>query len=141
MSQKVDNLQGQLERDEGLRLFPYVDTAGRLTIGFGRNLTDVGISAAEASVLLANDIATAARALARALPWTNDLDDARHAVLVNMAFNLGIASLVQFKGFLRYVEAGKWDAAATDMLATLWAREVGARAERLAMQLRTGEWR
>jgi lysozyme len=140
MSQKVDNLQGQLERDEGLRLFPYVDTAGKLTIGFGRNLTNVGISAAEARVLLTNDIAIAEQAVAHALPWAAQLDVVRRAVLVNMAFNLGIASLSKFGTFLTYLKLEKWDAAADDMLATLWAREVGARAERLAMQLRTGEW-
>ena len=45
----------QLIRDEGLRLFPYTDTVGKLTIGVGRNLTDAGISADEAEVLAATE--------------------------------------------------------------------------------------
>lgn len=37
-----------VKSDEGLSLKPYTDTRGKLTIGYGRNLTDVGISQAEA---------------------------------------------------------------------------------------------
>ena len=35
---------------------PYKDTVGKLTIGVGRNLDDVGIGEEEAEVLLRNDI-------------------------------------------------------------------------------------
>src|SRR4051812_27390106 len=38
-----DALVNQLIIDEGLKLSPYTDTVGKLTIGVGRNLTDVGI--------------------------------------------------------------------------------------------------
>ena len=41
---------------EGLRLKPYVDTAGKLSIGVGRNLDDKGISKTEADFLLADDL-------------------------------------------------------------------------------------
>ncbi len=37
----IVNLTDQLIRDEGLRLYPYKDTAGKLTIGVGRNFLDV----------------------------------------------------------------------------------------------------
>ena len=40
-----------------MRLTPYRDTVGKLTIGVGRNLDDVGITDAEARFLLENDIA------------------------------------------------------------------------------------
>ncbi|HAC30701.1 MAG TPA: lysozyme, partial [Marinobacter hydrocarbonoclasticus] len=50
-------LKTQLKRHEGLRLKPYLDTASspRLTIGYGRNLEDVGISRDEADFMLDND--------------------------------------------------------------------------------------
>lgn len=51
----------QLVRDEGLRLHPYIDSVGKLTIGVGRNLTDMGISQAETEMLLSNDIANAGK--------------------------------------------------------------------------------
>lgn len=46
-------LKEELIRDEGLRLKPYRDTVGKLTIGVGRNLDDVGITKDEAMHLLA----------------------------------------------------------------------------------------
>ena len=48
-------LKEQLIRDEGTRLKPYTDTTGHLTIGFGRNLSQVGISLAEAEYLPAGN--------------------------------------------------------------------------------------
>ena len=63
---KLAALLRLLTRHEGRRPFPYLDTAGKLTIGVGRNLTDRGLSSAEIDLLLANDIA-AARAACRRL--------------------------------------------------------------------------
>ena len=37
------DLVQQLTRDEGIRNKPYVDTVGKVTIGVGRNLSDVGL--------------------------------------------------------------------------------------------------
>ena len=55
----LDALRSELRRDEGVRLKPYRDTVGKITIGVGRNLTDVGITPDEADVLLDHDIAAA----------------------------------------------------------------------------------
>lgn len=59
----TQQLREQLERHEGLRLKPYKDTVGKLTIGIGRNLDDKGISRKEAFALLDNDIAEVVRQL------------------------------------------------------------------------------
>ena len=45
-------LLAMLERYEGVRLKPYVDTEGKIPIGVGRNLTDGGISSAESDGML-----------------------------------------------------------------------------------------
>jgi lysozyme len=103
-------------------------------------LDDVGISQDEANVLLGNDIDKAESALRSALPWTVNLDDARVGVLVNMTFNMGINTMLKFKDTLAHIQAGNYDAAATGMLSSQWARQVGARAQRLAEQMRTGQW-
>ncbi|HUO11336.1 MAG TPA: glycoside hydrolase family protein, partial [Caulobacteraceae bacterium] len=66
------------------------------------------------------------------------LDDPRQDVLANMAFNLGVGGLLRFPKTLALVRAERWDAAADAMLASAWARQVGARARRLAEQLCTG---
>jgi lysozyme len=136
----IDHLIKQLRRDEGVRLKPYKDTVGKLTIGIGRNLDDVGISNVEADTLLKNDVTRAMADLDKHLPWWATLDDARRGVLVNMAFNLGIHGLLGFKNTLRMIETGRYNDAADNMLQSKWATQVGVRAQRLATQMRTGAW-
>lgn len=135
----TERLREQLRRDEGFRLKPYRDTVGKLTIGCGRNLDDVGISAAEAYVLLDNDIAERVAALRR-FDWFTGLDEARQGVLVNMAF-MGLPKLLAFYRMIDALEVQDWDRSADEMLNSLWAQQVGARATRLAEQMRTGAWR
>ena len=130
----------QLRRDEGTRLKIYQDSVGKWTIGTGRNLSDVGISQDEADYLLKNDIEKATEQLAQNIPWTSQLDDARHGVLVNMTFNMGIHGLMGFKNTLAMIQAGNYSSAAENMLQSKWALQVGARAARLALQLETGQW-
>jgi lysozyme len=132
-------LEEQLMRDEGVRLKPYRDSVGKLTIGVGRNLDDVGISHDEADVLLRNDIDRASAWLRTHFPWTLALDEVRRAALVNMAFNLG-GRLEGFVQLLARLEAGDYESAAKEMLDSAWAHQVGPRAVRLAEQIRTGNW-
>jgi lysozyme len=134
-----DLLIKQLMQDEGLRLAPYTDTTGNLTIGYGRNLTDRGIRVAEALLMLDNDVNESLTELKR-YPWFRALDEVRQAVLVNMHFNLGGTKLAGFKQTLKAIERGDYEAAANGMRKSLWAKQVGKRATRLAQQMQTGEW-
>lgn len=129
----------ELVRDEDLRLRPYRCPAGKLTIGVGRNLDDRGITRDEALVLARNDIAVVERELDRALPWWRDLDGARQRVLANMAFNMGTPKLLEFRATLAAARAGHFLEASQQMLDSKWARQVGARAVRLAALMRDGE--
>jgi lysozyme len=139
VSAQMDALISELRRDEGVRLKPYRCTAGKLTIGVGRNLDDVGITPEEADHLLRNDVARVCADLDARLPWWRGLDEVRQRVLVNMGFNLGIAGLLGFKNTLRSVETGDYLGAAQGMLSSKWAHQVGPRAERLALMMRDGE--
>jgi lysozyme len=130
----------QLRRDEGLKLRPYRDQVGKITIGIGRNLDDDGISEQEADFLLANDVKSATAALETNFPWTCGLDEVRKGALVNMAFNMGIRGLAEFHDFLNKMKAGDYRAAAGAMLDSLWARQVGPRATRLSIQIESGFW-
>lgn len=134
----IAKLTKELTRDEGLRLKPYRDSVGVLTIGIGRNLDDVGISQAEAEFMLANDIEAVAADLDANLPWWRTLDEARQRVLANMTFNVGIVKLLTFKNTLAKTQAGDYLGAAQGMMASLWARQVGPRAERLSIMMRDG---
>lgn len=131
-------LLAELRRDEGVRLKPYRDTVGKLTIGVGRNLDDVGISDSEAGYLLLDDVAKLRVQLDKALPWWRSLDPVRARVIQNMAFNLGVEGLLEFRNTLSAVQAKDWPKAAAGMLASRWAGQVGTRAERLADMMLKG---
>ncbi len=138
MSELLDLVTADLRRDEGERLKPYRDTVGKLTIGIGRNLDDVGISAEESAFLLANDIAKVEKQLDERLPWWRTLSINRQRVLINMAFNMGIFGLLGFKNTLAFVQAGDYARAADNMLISKWAKQVKGRAVRLAELMRNG---
>jgi lysozyme len=131
-------LAAQLTIEEAVRLRPYLDTAKKITIGVGRNLTDRGISLPEAHVLLQNDIELAQAQCAAAFPWWASLDDVRQRVVADLCFNMGLGTLLQFKTTLSEIRTGDYAAASQAMLQSKWAQEVGARAVRLSTMLRTG---
>jgi lysozyme len=138
----------QLKRHEGLRLKPYHCPAGKLTIGYGRNLDANGITEDEAERMLAYDVNIA---ISHAMDYIGGshffakLSDARQAVLINMAFQMGGAGLKKFKNTKRLILAaidnGNWDAVALGMLNSKWAKQTPARAKELAEQMKSGEWK
>ena len=129
----------QLRLHEGERLFPYKCTAGRLTIGVGRNLDDRGITSEESAYLLGNDIDEYWERLELELPWILDLDAVRRRVLLDMAFNLGIGGLLGFKRTLAAIKGGEYVRAAGMMLDSRWARQVGGRSKRLSQMMASGQ--
>ncbi len=131
-------LKSELVRDEGVRLKPYRCTAGKLTIGVGRNLEDRGITTREAQMLLENDIADVVLELRAAIPWIDELSDARQRVLVNMGFNLGVPGLLKFKNTLAMIRNHQYVEASKAMLDSKWAKQVGDRATRLAKMMKDG---
>lgn len=141
---QLDVMVQELIRDEDLRLKPYRCSAGKLTIGIGRNLEGKGITREEAIYLVENDIGEVCAGLDRHLRWWRSLDPVRQRVLVNMGFNLGVDGLLPggekpgFPRTLELIEAGHYLEAAQAMLKSKWARQVGARAQRLALMMRDG---
>jgi lysozyme len=145
-----------LRRDEGFRANPYLCTAGALTIGIGRNLEanpltgaewralhdagNIAVSLSEqgAERLLQTGIAAVEIQCATTFRWWQALDRPRQEVLLNMAFNLGLTRLLGFRNMLAAVGAGDFGIAADELLDSRYARQVGRRAQRLAIQLRTG---
>jgi len=133
------NLEEQLKRDEATRNKVYFDSIGIPTIGVGRNLRDVGLSDTEIDFLLDNDIKRVRSELS-SLDWYRDLDEVRRGAIENMCFNMGLATLLQFTNTIKYLMDKDWQNAHDNMLKSLWARQVGIRAERLAKQILVGEW-
>lgn len=134
----IETLIQLLRFHEGVRKFPYTDTVGKLTIGVGRNLTDVGLFQDEIDYLLSNDINRCIRDLRSHLYFFDSLDEVRKIVLVDMCFNLGIGGLMKFQRTLKAVEEGRYQDASFNMLDSKWATQVGDRAIRLSEMMRTG---
>ncbi|MEE8624132.1 MAG: glycoside hydrolase family protein [Anaerolineales bacterium] len=136
----MSRLHEMLIRHEGLRLKPYHDTVGKLTIGVGRNLDDVGITREEAFMLLDNDIAKVRREVNRAFRWFAQLNPVRKNVVLNMVFNIGLPRFRQFKKTIAAIKAKDWEEAASQMLDSRWARQVGRRARELAAMMKHGRY-
>tara|TARA_B100001248_G_scaffold239629_1_gene205044 strand:+ start:25382 stop:25792 length:411 start_codon:yes stop_codon:yes gene_type:complete len=134
----IDLLKKQLERHEGLRLKPYKCTAGKLTIGYGRNLDDVGISEEEAYSMLLNDIDRIIGEAKEIFPKFDELTENRQAVICNMLFNLGKTRFLTFKKTIWNIKHRMYHIAAQEMLNSKWARQVGKRATELAQLMREG---
>jgi len=108
-----------LKKSEGFRSGTYTDVAGFATIGFGHKLTPgesygAGITKAQAEEILNRDVQVAEKAVARLVrvPLTQGQFDA----LVDFVFNLGEGRL-SASTLLRYLNDGKYDAAAWQLLA------------------------
>lgn len=127
-----------LKAHEGLRLKPYRCTAGKQTIGYGRNLEDVGITQVEADYLLVADVARAFRAAEHLVANFVRLCPTRQAVLVDMAFNLGARGLAGFVNMRTAIEQENFAKAAEEMLNSNWAKQVKGRAVFLADKMKNG---
>lgn len=120
---------------EGLCCKPYKCSAGKLTIGYGRNLDDVGISLDEAEYMFNNDFNKAYEDVLWLLIKydidVNNLSECRLFVLTDMCFNLGRARLFMFKKLFQALKKGDYDTAAEEMKDSNWYKQVGNRAKKL----------
>jgi lysozyme len=118
--------------DEGLRFKPYKCTAGKLTIGYGHNLDDLGISQRVADLLLKEDAEIADIACYKIFgeqyeSWSEN----RRLGWLNLAFNLGHGRLLQFRNTIRAARIEDWPEVEKGLRASLWFKQVGKRAERV----------
>ena len=135
---KLRRLTKTLIRHEGLREQPYDCPAGFLTIGVGRNLEANGISEEEALVLLRNDIVACYQQCKRAFPWFEELNDVRQEAIINLVFNIGLDGFKKFKKTIGFIKQEKWSEAATELLDSRYAEQVGKRAQEVSKMLETG---
>jgi lysozyme len=136
----MGKLAASVMAHEGLRLFPYTDTTGNLTIGYGRNLNGKGISTAEAAILLSDDL-TDVRMEAESQAWWSVVqnDDVRARALLEILFNLGLVGLNGFVKALAYICTGDFADAANEFRSSEWATQVGQRAVILTAMIQTGQ--
>jgi len=134
----ISKLIPMIKRHEGFRLKPYRCTAGKLTIGYGRNLDDVGINEIEAEFLLSSDVRQATNDTQDIFPEILEYSQNRQMALINMCFNLGKTRLKKFKCMIMAIEKGYWETAADEAMDSRWYKQVGIRAVEIVDLLRRG---
>ena len=136
LSLEPDWLDNLLIQEEGYREFIYYDQFGNPTIGIGTNLKN-GISKKQALALLMVAKQDVENNLTQ-LPWYVGLDSVRKRVIIDMAYNMGVAGVLGFHGMIEAIIAKNWIQAAANMLNSLWAKQVGNRAVVLSEVMKTG---
>ena len=132
------NLVSMLKRHEGFRGKPYHCTADKLTIGYGRNLDDVGITEVEAEFLLKVDTLCATDSAGNIFPGILSYTENRQIALINMVFNLGKTRFKKFRKMIDAIKCGDWESAADEAMDSMWYGQVGARAVEIVGLLRKG---
>lgn len=130
-----------IKKHEGLKLKPYKDSVGKLTIGIGRNLDDVGISEAEANQMCFDDIHKVEDQCMRELSFYSGLSDIRRMVIVDMVFNMGMETFKTFHNAISSLQGGDYELVALRMLESKWAQQVGDRAIELSYMMKNNDFR
>lgn len=129
------------QRAEGLRLKPYRCPAGKLTIGYGHNLDDKGITELAAEDLLLSDLLEAQNIANTLVAYKEKLPDSVklyqvtiwQQILTDMVFNLGKNGLSKFKKFLKALAEYRFDDAIVEMIDSQWFSQVGHRSKLLVI--------
>lgn len=143
----MSRLRDDITTAEGYKLQAYKDTLGFWTAGVGHLLDQTKdwtghiFDIATVNQWLIDDLLTAESAAKTLLEWTALDTDARQNAVVELVFNMGLQHWKQFAHCRMYMTKKDWNNAATELVRSLWARQVGARrAGRLANYIRTGEF-
>ena len=134
---KVDAYR-YIKNHEKLRLQLYKDSSGKLCIGWGHNIEDLGIDREVADLLFEKDFQRAYRQAIEHIPFFLDLDEIRQLVIIDMIFNMGVNGVLTFKKMLHALENRDWRRAARELLRSKYARQCPQRAKENARLLRTG---
>lgn len=127
-----------LKRHEGFRNKPYRCSAGKLTIGYGRNLEDVGISRREATLLMLEDIERATQNVTSVFLNFDLFSVNRQNALINMVFNLGIRRFLSFKKMIRAIKKQDWEHASRQARDSKWYGQVGMRSREVVELIKKG---
>jgi lysozyme len=133
-----DKLRELLIHQEEMRLKPYTDKTGHITIGVGRNLDQVGIGESEALFLLENDMSRVFYEAEMSFPWLKDLNPTRQLAVFSMLFNLGLPRMLGFHQMIEALAKQDFATATKEMLNSQWATQVPNRATELAVMMKLG---
>lgn len=136
------NLEAKLIEHEGMRKTVYADTLGHLTIGIGFRVDDGsdGLFPEEMFFILRNRLNKLYDKLSQ-YSWFKTQNDVRQAVLIELAYNMGVDGLLSFKRMIKALEPLNPALAAKELLDSRWEGQVKQkRAQDIANRLRTGRY-
>jgi lysozyme len=158
------NVIDLLAFEEGFREKPYIDTEGYPTAGIGIKLGPKGASLANYEFTIPYQVAQVwtdvfvenlihkvdtnpkympiKQVINMLVNATGAMpgEDPRSAVLISMAYQMGLDGLLGFVNTLHLMYQQNWSAAADGMMKSKWARQTPARANRHAAQLISNKW-
>jgi lysozyme len=134
----IEDLRDQLVRHEGVVLHAYQDHLGFWTIGIGRLIDKRrggGLTRMEAEHLLMNDITRVVDELSQKIPFWSRLPASKRQALGNMAFQLGVNGLLNFRRMLASMSREDWESAEREALQSKWAEQTPKRAREIAAMI------
>ena len=136
-----DGLVERIKKFEGWRPKPYHDSLGILTIGYGFNLDhwfSYGMTEGEGEALIRAKLHQIIFTELYKFPEWAYLNEARTEIIVDMIYNIGLPKVLGFRKMRAAIRERDWAEAAKEMLSSRWARQVGLRADKLALMMLIG---
>ena len=128
----LDNVVIDLKEHEGFRGEVYQDTLGYDTVGYG---TKMPLSQREATVILRMRLIDMVKKLDDLQPIFKTLPVTAQEILANMAYQMGVIGLLQFRKTWLYLEDHNFKDASIEMLDSLWATQTPNRAKELSEKM------
>lgn len=135
----IDSIISDLKADEGWRERPYRDTRNLLTVGYGFLIDErmaTPMPRAVGDLWLELEVETRWNALLAKLPWLETQPADVQRALGNMAYQLGVAGVLEFKRMLSCLASGDRHGASDEAMDSAWARQTPQRAQRVSNLIR-----
>ncbi len=109
----------------------YPDSLGYQTIGYGHLMRGVEAPVMSQSAVddLFNKDYLTHKSWAQKMPGFNNFSDSQKAAIIDMTFNLGDGWWEEFPRFTKALNQGDTNKAAQELRSSLWAKQVGPRAD------------
>lgn len=144
----IDKLRLLLTKHEDKRYRLYSDKtgveyrspkgSGKLTIGIGYNIEDLGLPDEIIQLLFKITLQEAVETCQLFFPAWRDINSDRSIALASVAFNLGRTKFSGFKNMIAAVNRQDWQAAAAELMDSDAARELPKRYKELHDMLKGG---
>ena len=142
------SLKENLKISEGFRENVYKCTMGYDTVGYGFKCSDLSkdelalnngkvapMKEEVASKILDIKIEKLKNKVFKSIPWLENKPQIVQDVLLEMAYQMGVAGLLGFKNTLKMIENNDYKNAANGMMNSKWAKQTPNRAKRLANEI------